>query len=62
MLSIALICRPNQMSLNLVLRVRSFFSLPDGGPKTWMQGRSLPTQTIDIYNYNLLQLVEFIAE
>ena len=27
-LSIALICRPNQMSLNLVVRVRSFFSLP----------------------------------
>ena len=50
------------MSLNLVIRVRSFFSLPDGGPKTWMQGRTLPTQTIDIHNYSLLHLVDFIAE
>ena len=39
----------------------TLFSLPDGGPKTWMQGRTLPTQTIDIHNYSLLQLVDFLA-
>ena len=27
-----------------------------------MQGKTLPTQTVDIYNYSLLQLVGFIAE
>jgi hypothetical protein len=48
--------------LNLVVRVRSFFSLPDGRPKTWMQGKILPTQTVDPQNYDILQLVDFIAE
>ena len=62
MVSFALICRPNQKNLNLVVRVRSFFSLPDGRPKTWMQGKILPTQTVDPQNYGILQLVDFIAE
>jgi len=60
--SIILICRQNQISLNLVVRVRSSFSLPDGGPKTYVKGKTLPTQRIDIHNYSLLQLVDFIAE
>ena len=50
------------MNLNLVVRIRSFFSLSDGGPKTWMQGKTLPTQTVDIHSYSFLQLVDFIAE
>ena len=50
------------MSLNIVVRVGSFFSLLDGGPKTWMQGKTLPTQTVDIHSYSFLQLVDFIAE
>jgi hypothetical protein len=32
------------MDLNLVVKVRSFFSLLDGGPKLWRQGKTLPTQ------------------
>jgi hypothetical protein len=48
--------------LNLVVRVRSFFSFPDGEPKPWTPGKTLPTQTVDIHNYSLLQLVDFIAE
>lgn len=28
------------MSLNVVVRVRSFFNLPDGRPKIWMQGKN----------------------
>jgi hypothetical protein len=37
------ICREKHMDLNLVIKVRSF-SLPDGGPKLWRQGKTLPTQ------------------
>jgi hypothetical protein len=50
------------MDLNLVVKVRSFFSLPDGGPKSWRQGKTLPTQMVDIDNYGLMQLVDFIDE
>ena len=50
------------MNLNLVVRVLSFFSLPDGGPKSWQQGRILPTQVVDMHSFNVLQLVNFIAE
>ena len=50
------------MDLNLIVKVRSFFSLPDGGPKSWRQGKTLPTQMVDIDNYGLMQLVDFIAE
>jgi hypothetical protein len=48
--------------MNLVIRVRSFFSLPDEGPKLWMQGKTLPTQSVDIHGCGVLQLVDFIAE
>ena len=57
-----MICRSNHREINLVVRVRSFFSLPDGGPKSWMQGKTLPTQIVDIHAYGLQQLVDFIAE
>ena len=57
-----MICRPNCRELQLIVRVRSFFSFPDGGPKTWSQGRTLPALNVDTHNYGLLQLVDFIAE
>ena len=50
------------MNLNLVVRVLSFFSLPDGEPKSWQHGRILPTQVVDMHSFNVLQLVNFIAE
>ena len=56
-----MVCRSNRREINLVVRVRSFFSLPDGGPKSWMQGKTLPTQIVDIHAYGLQQLVDFIA-
>jgi len=59
---IVVICRPNHKDFELVVRVRSFFSMPDGGPKLWRQGKTLPTQFIDIHNYGLQQLVDFVAE
>jgi hypothetical protein len=36
--------------------------LPDGGPKSWQQGKTLPAKFIDIHSFGLLQLVDFIAE
>ena len=36
--------------------------LPDGRPKTWLQGRTLPARNVDTHNYGLLQIVDFIAE
>ena len=50
------------MDMSLVVRVMSFFSLPDGGPKSWRQGRTLPTLVDDMHSFDLLQLVNFIAE
>ncbi|BAF11291.2 Os03g0215600 [Oryza sativa Japonica Group] len=54
--------RPTHSDLQLVVRVESFFSLPDGGPKQYLQGKTLPTQNIDMHKYDLLQVVNFIAE
>ena len=48
--------------MQLVVRVRSFFSLPDWGPKSWQRGKTLPTQIVDTHSYGMLQLVDFIAE
>jgi len=50
------------MDMSLVVRVLSFFSLPDGGQKSWQQGRTLPTQVVDMHSFDLLQLVNFTAE
>ena len=49
------------MDMSLVVRVLSFFRLPDGGPKSWRQGRTLPTLVDDMHSFDLLQLVNFIA-
>jgi hypothetical protein len=48
--------------MQLVVGVRSFFSLLDGGTKSWQEGKVLPTQIVDTHNYGLIQLVDFIAE
>ena len=55
------ICRVNHRELKLV-RVCSFFSLPDNGPKLWWHGRTLPTKIVDINSFGLMQLVDFIVE
>uniref|UniRef100_A0A0E0KCW9 PB1 domain-containing protein n=1 Tax=Oryza punctata TaxID=4537 RepID=A0A0E0KCW9_ORYPU len=47
--------------LKLVVSVGSFFSLPDGGPKTYVQGKTLSTH-VDMHNFGLLELVNFISE
>ena len=57
-----MICRPNRRELKLVVWVQSFFNLRDAGPKSWWQGRTLPTKVVDTHSFGLLQLVDFIAE
>lgn len=59
---VAMICRTNHNELKLVVRVGSFFSLLDEGSKTYMEGKTSPTQLVDMHNYGLLELVNFIAE
>ena len=54
-------CRSNRREINLVVRVRSFFNLPESGPKSWMQGKTLLTQIVDIHGYGLQHLVDFIV-
>ena len=58
----AVIYRLNHSKLELVVRVRSFSSFPDSGPKTWWQGRTLPTKIVGTSSFGLLQLVDFIVE
>uniref|UniRef100_A0A0D9XYR2 Uncharacterized protein n=1 Tax=Leersia perrieri TaxID=77586 RepID=A0A0D9XYR2_9ORYZ len=53
---------PNHIELDSVVRVQSYFSLPDGGPKTYLQGKTLPTQRVDMHKFGLLELANFIAE
>jgi hypothetical protein len=50
------------MNLDLVVRVMSFLSLPDEGPKSHQMGRTLPTVSVDMHSFNLLQLIDFIAK
>lgn len=57
---VAPICRPVPCNLILDVRVRSHFSLPDGGPKTYFTSRHFTTD-VDIANFKLLQLVDFIG-
>ena len=56
------VCRINHSKLELVVKVRSFLSLPDSGLKTWWQGRTLPTKVVGTSSFGLLQLVDFIVE
>jgi len=57
------VCRPNHRGIRLVVRLQSFFSLPDSAPKSWQQGKTLPTKVVnDIHSFGLLQLIDFIAE
>lgn len=58
----SVICRPIHSESKLVVSVLSFFSFPNGGPKTHVPNRTLPTQYVDMHNYGLLELINFIVE
>ncbi|WVZ83421.1 hypothetical protein U9M48_030570 [Paspalum notatum var. saurae] len=51
----------NQQELTLVIKVQSFWSLPDGGPKTYSRRQTLTT-AVEMNGYGLLQLVDYIGE
>uniref|UniRef100_A0A0D9Z3Y4 Uncharacterized protein n=1 Tax=Oryza glumipatula TaxID=40148 RepID=A0A0D9Z3Y4_9ORYZ len=42
------------ISMELIL-MEEFNSLLDGGPKQYLQGKTLPTQNIDMHKYDMLQ-------
>ncbi|WVZ83391.1 hypothetical protein U9M48_030549 [Paspalum notatum var. saurae] len=49
----------NQQKLTLVIKVQSFWSLPDRGPKTYSRSQTLTT-VVEMNGYGLLQLVDYI--
>jgi hypothetical protein len=56
------ICRQITSKLKIVVRVASYFSLPDGGPKRYCNMGKLPPWFVEMGNYSLLQLVDDIAK
>ena len=56
-----LFCRLNYNELKLVVKIRSYWSLPDGGPKTYIW-REFLTKIVDRHSFSLLQLVDYIGE
>ena len=55
-----MICRLNHSELELV-NIRSHWSLPDSGPKTFKRKESV-TAIVDRHSYGFLQLVDFVGE
>ena len=56
-----MICRLNHSELELVVNIRSHWSLPDSGPKTFKRKESV-TAIVDRHSYGFLQLVDFVGE
>jgi hypothetical protein len=57
-----MICRQITSKLKIVVRVASYFSLPDGGPKRYCNMGKLLPWFVEMGNYSLLQLVHDIAK
>jgi hypothetical protein len=55
-------CRKSTTKLKVVVRVRDFFSMPDGLPNQYCRRERLQPWFVDKDNYNLLQLVNDIAQ
>lgn len=54
-------CRSNDTQLKLAVRVLSYWSLPDEGPKTYLEGRNLCVVLVDM-KYTMRQLADFVGE
>jgi hypothetical protein len=48
--------------LSVVVKMGSYFSLPDGGPKAYSRRKILSSIIVDASSYELLQLINYIAE
>jgi hypothetical protein len=47
--------------LSLVVKIDSYFNLPDGGTK-YSRKKTLSPIVVDVTNYGLIQLINHIAE
>ncbi|TVU46529.1 hypothetical protein EJB05_06070 [Eragrostis curvula] len=54
--------RDNHMNLKIVVKIDSYFALPDGGPKTFCHRKKLAPLNVDCHNFSLLELVNYIGE
>ena len=59
--SYVVFCRLNHSELKIVIKIWSYWSLPDGGPKTYRRRETL-TSIVDRHSFGLLQLVDYIGE
>jgi hypothetical protein len=48
--------------LSVVVKMSSYFSLPDGETKTYSRRKTLTSIIVDASSYGLLQLINYIAE
>ncbi|TVU19383.1 hypothetical protein EJB05_35528, partial [Eragrostis curvula] len=53
---------PIRKEISVVVRMGSYFSIPDGLPKTYCRRKTLSPIVVDASSYELLQLVNHIAE
>lgn len=54
-------CRETHNDLKVVVKVGSYFALPDGGLKRYCHRQTLPSFTVDHHHFSLLELVNHIA-
>ena len=57
-----MICRSIHSDLEVVIKVRSYFVLPNGEPKKYYQRKTLPPLVVDKHKCGILQLVDHIGE
>jgi hypothetical protein len=55
------VCRSMHRELSLVVKIDSYFNLPDGGTK-YSRRKTLSPIVVDVTNYGLIQLINHIAE
>jgi hypothetical protein len=48
--------------LSVVVKMSSYFSLPDGETKAYSRRKTLTSIIVDASSYGLLQLINYIAE
>jgi hypothetical protein len=48
--------------LSVVVKMRSYLSLPDRGPKTYCRRKTLSPFIVDVNSCGLMQIIDHIAE
>jgi hypothetical protein len=57
-----LYCRSMSRELSIVVKMGSYFSLPDGDPKTYCRRKTLSPFIVDAKSCGLIQIIDHIAE